>query len=98
MLAVAAAGLLPVAHYSPSAAVSSQSIVRHDEAQPVAHVAHVAAAPVAHVAHVAAPVAYAAPTHYVSAPAHYASAPVHYSAPVAHVEEYVSISTYNIFC
>lgn len=82
MLAVAAAGLLPSAHYSPSAAVSSQSIVRHDEARPVAHVAHVQAAPVAHVAHVA-PIAYAAPSHYAAAPAHYAQ--------VAHAEEYVSI-------
>ncbi|CAB3243245.1 unnamed protein product [Arctia plantaginis] len=99
VLAVAAAGLLPAAHYSPSAAVSSQSIVRHDEAHPVSHVARFAAAPVAHVA---APVAYAAPAHYVTAPAHYAAAPahyatgpahyaaapVHYSAPVAHAEEY----------
>ncbi|XP_075971023.1 uncharacterized protein LOC142973270 [Anticarsia gemmatalis] len=70
VLAVSAAGLLPAAHYSPAAAVSSQSIVRHDEAHPAAHVAHVAA-PVAHYA--AAPVA------------HYAAAPVHYAAPVAKV-------------
>ncbi|CAB3243243.1 unnamed protein product [Arctia plantaginis] len=81
VFAVASAGLLPAAHYSQSAAVSSQSIVRHDEAQPVAHVAHVAA-----------------PAHYAAAPAHYAAGPVHYSAPVAHTEEYVSVSTYILFC
>ncbi|XP_063890468.1 cuticle protein 8-like [Helicoverpa armigera] len=76
VFAVSAAGLLPAAHYSPAGAVSSQSIVRHDEAQPSAHLAHLAA-PVAHVAHVAAPVAYAAPAHYAT--------PVHYAAPVAKV-------------
>ena len=100
MLAVAAAGLLPEPHYSSAAAVSSQSIVRHD--QPHA----VVASPVAYHA---APVAYqAAPAHYSSAAAvssqsilrhdqphaalavapvaHYSAAPVaHYAAaPVAH--------------
>ncbi|KAJ8731902.1 hypothetical protein PYW08_014632 [Mythimna loreyi] len=88
VLAVTAAGgLLPAAHYSPAGAVSSQSIVRHDEAQPAARVAHLAA-----------PVHYAAPAqvHYAAAPApvhyaapaqvHYAApAPVHYAAPVAKV-------------
>ncbi|CAH0700070.1 unnamed protein product [Spodoptera exigua] len=75
VLAVSAAGLLPTAHYSPAGAVSSQSIVRHDEAHPAAHVAHVAA-----------PVHYAAsPVHYAAAPVHYAAAPVHYAAPVAKV-------------
>ncbi|XP_050342900.1 cuticle protein-like [Nymphalis io] len=98
VLAVAAAGLLAEPHYSSAAAVSSQSIVRHDQpahyaATPVAHyaaapVAHYAAAPVAHYA--AAPVA-----HYAAAPvAHYAAAPVaHYAASAhnivsAHEEEY----------
>lgn len=106
MLAVSAAGLLPAAHYSPAGAVSSQSIVRHDEAHP----AHVAA-PTAHVA-------YAAPAQYSSTASvssqsilrhdqlHanlVAAAPVHYAAPVtkviapahkvlvsAQAEEYVS--------
>ncbi|XP_047526797.1 histidine-rich protein PFHRP-II-like [Vanessa atalanta] len=73
-------------HYSSAAAVSSQSIQRHD--QPHATVAHYAATPVAHYA--TAPVA-----HYAAAPvAHYAAAPVaHYAAPAhrivsAHEEEY----------
>ncbi|XP_062530797.1 cuticular protein RR-2 motif 102 isoform X1 [Bombyx mori] len=71
VLAVSAAGLLPEPHYSSAAAVSSQSIVRHD--QPQLHATkYVAAAPVA--VH-AAPVAYhAAPVAYHSAPAHYSSA------------------------
>ncbi|OWR49961.1 putative cuticle protein [Danaus plexippus plexippus] len=94
VLAVATAGLIAEPHYSSAAAVSSQSIVRHD--QPHA----VAAAPVAiHSAPIAvhsAPVAYhAAPVHYSSAGAVSSQsiqrhdqqlAPVaHYSAaPVAH--------------
>nr|BAM18243.1 cuticular protein PxutCPR103c [Papilio xuthus] len=47
VLAVSAAGLLPQAHYSSAAAVSSQSIVRHDQPQAI-HAAPVAihAAPV----------------------------------------------------
>ncbi|XP_047526772.1 cuticle protein 19-like [Vanessa atalanta] len=95
VLAVAAAGLLPEPHYSSAGAVSSQSIVRHEQNH--------AAAPIAYHA---APVAYqASPVHYSSAAAvssqsiqrhdqhnggaqtiHYAAAPVaHYSAaPVAH--------------
>ncbi|XP_061377999.1 cuticle protein 8-like [Danaus plexippus] len=79
VVAVSSAGLLPAAvHYSPASAVSSQSIVRHD--QPQAHVAKFA---------VAAPVAYhAAPVAYHAAPApvayHAAPAPVAYhAAPVA---------------
>ncbi|XP_047526764.1 cuticle protein 19-like [Vanessa atalanta] len=81
-------------HYSSAAAVSSQSIQRHDQAHGA--VTHYAAAPVAHYA--TAPVAHyaAAPVaHYAAAPvAHYAAAPVaHYAAPVhkivsAHEEEY----------
>ncbi|XP_046960831.1 cuticle protein-like [Vanessa cardui] len=74
------------AHYSSAAAVSSQSIQRHD--QPQAAVSHYASAPVAHYA--ATPVA-----HYSAAPvAHYAAAPVaHYAAPAhrivsAHEEEH----------
>ncbi|XP_064071268.1 histidine-rich protein PFHRP-II-like [Vanessa tameamea] len=66
-------------HYSSAAAVSSQSIQRHD--QPHATIAHYAATPVAHYA--AAPAA-----HYAAAPvAHYAAAPVaHYAT--AHEDEY----------
>ncbi|XP_075971021.1 uncharacterized protein LOC142973268 [Anticarsia gemmatalis] len=63
-IAVAQAGLLaaPV-HYSPASAVSSQSIVRHDQPHGIAKVA------------VAAPVAYhAAPVAYHAAHAHYSSA------------------------
>ncbi|XP_026739706.1 cuticle protein 8-like [Trichoplusia ni] len=79
VLAVAAAGLLPAAHYSPAAAVSSQNIVRHDEGHQITH----SAAPVAYAA---APAHYAAaPIHYAAAPTHYAAAPVHYAAPVAKV-------------
>ncbi|XP_061377897.1 cuticle protein 8-like [Danaus plexippus] len=99
VLAVATAGLIAEPHYSSAAAVSSQSIVRHDQLHAVA------AAPVAiHSAPIAvhsAPVAYhAAPVHYSSAGAvssqsiqrhdqHRAAiavAPVaHYAAaPVAH--------------
>ncbi|GBP81518.1 Cuticle protein 8 [Eumeta japonica] len=73
------AGLLPVAQYSPAAAVSSSSIVRHD--QPAGKLA------------VAAPLAYhaaPAPLAYHAAPApityHAAPAPVlKYAAPVAKV-------------
>ncbi|XP_050342941.1 cuticle protein 19-like [Nymphalis io] len=66
VLAVAAAGLLVEPHYSSAAAVSSQSIVHHD--QP-----HVAVA--AHVGYHAAPVAYhAAPVAYQASPVHYSSA------------------------
>ncbi|XP_069354576.1 cuticle protein 7-like [Maniola hyperantus] len=57
VLSVAAAGLIAQPHYSSAAAVSSQSIVRHDQPHGI-----VAAAPVAYHAHYAAPVAhYAAP-------------------------------------
>ncbi|CAG9560627.1 unnamed protein product [Danaus chrysippus] len=86
VVAVSSAGLLPAAvHYSPASAVSSQSIVRHD--QPQAHVAKLAVA--APVAYHAAPVAYhaaPAPVVYQSAPAPvaYHAAPVAYhAAPVA---------------
>ncbi|CAG9560603.1 unnamed protein product [Danaus chrysippus] len=65
VLAVAAAGLIAEPHYSSAAAVSSQSIVRHD--QPHA----VAAAPVA---------IHAAPVAIHSAPIAYQAAPVHYSS------------------
>ncbi|XP_061377997.1 cuticle protein 8-like [Danaus plexippus] len=90
VVAVSSAGLLPAAvHYSPASAVSSQSIVRHD--QPQAHVAKLAVvAPVAYHA-APAPVAYhaaPAPVVYHAAPApvayHAAPAPVSYhAAPVA---------------
>lgn len=85
LVAVSQAGLLPEQRYSSAAAVSSQSIVRHDQPN------FLAAAPVAKLA-VAAPVAYqAAPIAYRAAPA-----PVTYhAAPVAkvvaqQVEEIVS--------
>ncbi|XP_050669070.1 cuticle protein 18.6-like [Leptidea sinapis] len=65
VLAVASAGLLPAAHYSPASAVSSQSIVRHE--QPIA-----VAAPVAYQS---APVSYqSAPISYQAGPARYSSA------------------------
>ncbi|CAG9560628.1 unnamed protein product [Danaus chrysippus] len=91
VVAVSSAGLLPAAvHYSPASAVSSQSIVRHDQSQ--AHVAKLAVA--APVAYHSAPVAYhaaPAPVVYQSAPApvayHAAPAPVVYHsapAPVAY--------------
>ncbi|XP_028030296.1 cuticle protein 8-like [Bombyx mandarina] len=71
VLAVATAGLLPEPHYSSAAAVSSQSIVRHD--QPHLHATkYVAAAPVA--VHAAPGAYHAAPVAYHSAPAHYSSA------------------------
>ncbi|CAG9560626.1 unnamed protein product [Danaus chrysippus] len=86
VVAVSSAGLLPAAvHYSPASAVSSQSIVRHDQSQ--AHVAKLAVA--APVAYHAAPVAYhaaPAPVVYQSAPAPvaYHAAPVAYhAAPIA---------------
>ncbi|XP_013135127.1 PREDICTED: cuticle protein 21-like [Papilio polytes] len=93
VVAVSQAGLLPAAvHYSSAAAVSSQSIVRHD--QPALATKLVAAAPVAKLA-VAAPAVYhAAPAVYhtpapavyhAPAPAVYHAAPVHYAAPVAKV-------------
>ncbi|XP_045515075.1 cuticle protein 8-like [Pieris brassicae] len=100
LVTVSSAGLLPAAvHYSSAAAVSSQSIVRHDQQQaklaiaaPVAYQAapvyHAAPAPVYHSA--PAPVAYhAAPApvayHAAPAPVAYHAAPVHYAAPVAKV-------------
>ncbi|CAG4941740.1 unnamed protein product [Parnassius apollo] len=96
VLAVSAAGLLPQPHYSSAAAVSSQSIVRHDQPQAI-HSAPIAthAAPLAYHA---APVAtYAAPARYSAghavchdqphaafgiAPVSYAAAPAHYAAPI----------------
>ncbi|XP_013135177.1 PREDICTED: cuticle protein 8-like [Papilio polytes] len=89
LVAVAKAGLLPAAvHYSPAEAVSSQSIVRHDQPHGIAKLV---AAPVAKLAvaapvyHAPAPVAYApAPVAYAPAPAVY-RAPVQYTAPIAKV-------------
>ncbi|XP_053602886.1 uncharacterized protein LOC128670895 [Plodia interpunctella] len=80
LVAVSQAGLLPApAHYSSAAAVSSQSIVRHDQPQPAKLVA---AAPVYHVA--PAPVAYHAAPAAVTY--HAAPAPVAYhAAPVAKI-------------
>ncbi|KOB71764.1 Cuticular protein CPR99 [Operophtera brumata] len=54
LVAVSQAGLLPQAHYSSAAAVSSQSIVRHDESQ--GH--KLVAAPVAYHHAAPAPIAY----------------------------------------
>ncbi|KAL0840228.1 hypothetical protein ABMA28_015517 [Loxostege sticticalis] len=86
LVAVCQGGLLPAAvHYSPAEAVSSQSIVRHD--QPQTYAAKLVA-PVAKVA-VASPVYHAAPAHvaYHAAPAavtyHAAPAPVAYHAAPA---------------
>ncbi|XP_013135152.1 PREDICTED: cuticle protein 19-like [Papilio polytes] len=97
VLAVSAAGLLPQAYYSSAAAVSSQSIVRHDQPQAI-HATPVAihAAPIAYQA---APIAtYAAPArisagHAVSSQtilrheqprAAYGIAPLAYAAAPAH--------------
>ncbi|XP_026328918.1 cuticle protein 8-like [Hyposmocoma kahamanoa] len=61
LVAVSQAGLVPVSQYSSAAAVSSQSIVRHDQPKLVA----------------SAPVAYhAAPVAYQAAPVAYHAAPV----------------------
>ncbi|XP_072940718.1 uncharacterized protein [Epargyreus clarus] len=85
LLAAANAGLLGHGH-----AVSSQSIVRHDEAHTPVHYAvpfqHgapvVHAAPVTHyAAHYAAPAA-----HYAAPVAHYAAPVAHYAAPAAHYD------------
>ncbi|KAJ8732862.1 hypothetical protein PYW07_015461 [Mythimna separata] len=94
-VAVAQAGLLAApAHYSSAAAVSSQSIVRHDQAQlraaPVAAVAYHAAPAVAYQAAPAAVTYHAAPqVAYRAAPAqvaYAAPAPVAYhAAPVTKV-------------
>ncbi|KAJ0179794.1 hypothetical protein K1T71_004385 [Dendrolimus kikuchii] len=84
ILAISAAGIVPVDHYSPAAAVSSQSIVRHDEGQRLAKVA------------VAAPVAYhAAPVAYHSAPVAYQTAPVYNAAP-AHYSAANAVSSQTI--
>ncbi|CAH2075416.1 unnamed protein product, partial [Iphiclides podalirius] len=103
-MAVSAAGLLPQPHYSSAAAVSSQSIVRHDQPQAI-HAAPVAihAAPLAYQA---APIAtYAAPAriatgHAVSSQnivrhdqprAAYGIAPVAYAAPaISHAAPIIS--------
>ncbi|KOB71763.1 Cuticular protein RR-2 motif 98, partial [Operophtera brumata] len=92
LVAVSQAGLLPQAHYSSAAAVSSQSIVRHDES----HGHRLVAAPVAY--HAAPdPIAYhSAPTPvtYHSAPApvayHSAPAPVTYHAAPAPIAYHVA--------
>ncbi|XP_050669082.1 cuticle protein 8-like isoform X1 [Leptidea sinapis] len=70
LVAASSAGLLPApAHYSAASAVSSQSIVRHD--QPGAHVALSYSAPAVY--------------HSAPAPVAYHAAPVHYAAPIAKV-------------
>ncbi|KAM3962369.1 uncharacterized protein ACR2FA_003609 [Aphomia sociella] len=94
VLAVSAAGLLPEAHYSPAEAVSSQSIIRHD--QPHAIATKYVAAPVAKVA-VAAPVYHAAPTvAYHSAPVAYHSAPVAYHSAPVHYSSADAVSSQSI--
>ncbi|XP_045492941.1 cuticle protein 7-like [Colias croceus] len=87
-VAVASAGLVPApVHYSSAAAVSSQSIVRHD--QPQAYAAPVAKLATPAVYHAAPAAVYqAAPAqvyHAAPAPVAYHAAPVHYAAPVAKV-------------
>ncbi|XP_068630562.1 cuticle protein 8-like [Battus philenor] len=97
VVAMSQAGLLPTAvHYSSADAVSSQSIVRHDQPSAVvsklavaAPVYHAAPAPVVYKA-APAPVVYKsapAPIVYKAAPAPvvYQHAPVHYAAPVSKV-------------
>lgn len=85
-MAVCQAGLLPVAapaHYSSAHAVSSQSIVRHDEQQ-----GHYQAAPVAY---------HSAPVAYQSAPIAYQAAPVAYhAAPVAKISSGHAVSSQSI--
>ncbi|XP_026485930.2 cuticle protein 8-like isoform X2 [Vanessa tameamea] len=91
VVAVSSAGLLPApVHYSSASAVSSQSILRHDEhATPVAKIA--LAAPVAYHAAPAAVAYHAAPAAvaYHAAPAavtyHAAPAPVAYHAAPASI-------------
>ncbi|CAF4898631.1 unnamed protein product [Pieris macdunnoughi] len=84
VLAVASAGLLPAAHYSPASAVSSQSIVRHE--QPIA---------VAAPAYQSAQLAYASPARYSAAvssqnivrhqqPIAYNAAPLSYASPLSY--------------
>ncbi|KAJ8732876.1 hypothetical protein PYW07_015475 [Mythimna separata] len=68
VFAVSAAGLLSAPQYSSAGAVSSQSIVRHDESQPAAHAVHYAAPAQVHYA-APAPIHYAAPIAKVLAPA-----------------------------
>ncbi|XP_060800977.1 larval cuticle protein A1A-like [Amyelois transitella] len=91
LVAVSQAGLLPApVHYSSAAAVSSQSIVRHDQPQAAKLVAaapvyHAAPAPVAYHAAPAAVTYHAAPAPvaYHAAPAGLLPAPVHYSSAAA---------------
>ncbi|KAM3962320.1 uncharacterized protein ACR2FA_003551 [Aphomia sociella] len=83
VLAIATAGLLPEPHYSSAAAVSSQSIIRHDQPHAIA-TKYVAAAPVA--VHAAPAVAYhSAPVHYSSAGAVSSQSIVRHAIPVAKV-------------
>ncbi|XP_063532069.1 uncharacterized protein LOC134742812, partial [Cydia strobilella] len=89
-VAVSQAGLLPGPQYSHAGAVSSQSIVRHDE-QPH-HSAKLIAAPVAYHA-APAPVVY---HHAAPAPVAYHAAPaIHYAAPIAHHEEEIAYPKYE---
>ncbi|CAH3821334.1 cuticle protein 8-like [Pieris brassicae] len=104
LVAVSSAGLLPAAvHYSSAAAVSSQSIVRHDQQQaklaiaaPVAYQAAPVAYQAAPVYHAPAPVYHSAPApvayHTAPAPVAYHAAPVHYAAPVAKVVAHEEIA------
>ncbi|VVC93503.1 unnamed protein product, partial [Leptidea sinapis] len=93
LLAVASAGLVPAAHYSPASAVSSQSIIRHE--QPIA-----VAAPVAYhsapVAYQAAPISYqAAPISYQAGPARYSSAAVSSQNIVRHAQPLAAAVAYR---
>ncbi|KAL0840229.1 hypothetical protein ABMA28_015518 [Loxostege sticticalis] len=103
LVAASQAGLLPAApqHYSPAEAVSSQSIVRHEQPQTYTTklTKYAVAAPVAYHA---APVAYhSAPAHYSSAesvssqsivrheqPAKLVAAPVYHAAPAPVYQSY----------
>ncbi|XP_013177842.1 PREDICTED: uncharacterized protein LOC106125274 [Papilio xuthus] len=82
--AIASAGLIAEPHYSSAAAVSSQSIVRHDQHQTI----H--AAPVA--IH-AAPISYnAAPVAYHAAPAHIATNAVSSQSILRHDQPRVTLA------
>ncbi|XP_068630578.1 cuticle protein 8-like, partial [Battus philenor] len=111
VVAMSQAGLLPAAvHYSSADAVSSQSIVRHDQHSAVfsklavaAPVYHAAPAPVVYKA-APAPVVYKsapAPVVYKAAPAPlvYQHAPEQYTAPIAKVvsarEEEIAYPKYD---
>ncbi|XP_013135013.1 PREDICTED: uncharacterized protein LOC106100621, partial [Papilio polytes] len=84
LTAIASAGLIAQPHFSSAAAVSSQSIVRHDQHQTI----H--AAPVA--IH-SAPIAYsAAPVAYHATPAHIATSAVSSQSILRHDQPHVALA------